>query len=135
MQKIVLFFAFFLIPALSQASDQEKKTLKRNSVGNQEVELSYGISLDRDCQPLFPIRIAVVKPPRHGVVRERSVEKHTSFKQDNPRHACNTKKSAGIAAFYQAKDKFKGIDRFQFAIVYFDGTSELYDVEMTVWGP
>jgi len=128
---VIGLFPIFVAPIEAQ----ERKTLKRNSVGNQEIELSYGISLDRSCQPHGPIRIAVVRRPKHGRVLERPIERHTSFKTDNPRHVCNTKLSPGMAAFYQANDKFSGVDRFQFAIVYYDGTSELYDVEMVVWRP
>jgi hypothetical protein len=136
MFKLVLGLAIGLLSILAAPTEaQERKTLKRNSVGNQEIELSYGISLDRSCQPLGPIRIAVVRRPKHGKVLERPIERHTSFKMDNPRHTCNAKPSPGVAAFYQANDKFSGIDRFQFAIVYYDGTSELYDVEMVVWRP
>jgi hypothetical protein len=136
MQRKVQKIGVLLSLALSTVAYAESEgpfTFKRSAVGNQEIYLQRGQHLDRDCTPHFPIRIAAIIPPKNGQIIEREVEVFSNFGKDSERIPCNEKRSKAIAAFYRANDNFKGSDNFEFIIVFFDGTSRRYKIEMTVW--
>lgn len=121
--------------AEAAAQDRKDKKLQRSAVGSQEIQLEYMFNLDPGCKSYGEIRFVVLAPPKNGAVTFKPVEMFPSFKQDNPRHACNKNKVMAQAAFYAAREGFKGTDKFRFAIVFHDGEAWTYDVDMTVWGP
>lgn len=119
--------------AVSPAQAEEPKKLSLNAVGDQEIQVTNGISLARDCLPRSGPRVGIIEAPRHGKLTERPVDMFTSYKADNPRAPCNERRTRGIGAYYKAKPGFRGIDRFRFVLVYYDGTAETYQVEIKVW--
>lgn len=132
--KLLLILTLFLAAGLPGAVAQDKKTLKLNAVDTQEVQMQYGYSLEEDCTPHPMSRIAILKPPRGGKVTMREIELFPRYGSDNVRHPCNKTRTKAVAAFYQAQPKFRGTDRFSFAIVYYDGTARVYETEVVVWG-
>lgn len=125
-------FVFFVISA-SGVLAQQNKPLQLFAVGDQEIMVRRGISLEQDCKPNTPIKIAIIKPPKNGTLSEASRPGYSNYTKENPRFACNSKPVESITALYRAKSGFKGRDRFEFAIVYHDGTFSRYAVDMTVW--
>ncbi|MGL5447280.1 MAG: hypothetical protein ACRDBL_08240 [Rhabdaerophilum sp.] len=127
-----------LIVASTPACAQQKRKssneqLKLTAVADQEIELRSGLSLDRNCEPYEMARVAIIRAPKNGSVTEEFRERYSSFGPNNPRKVCNDKKSKATYALYRAKPGFQGTDRFTFAIIYYDGKADVYDVEMTVW--
>lgn len=121
-------------PALAQQKRKSSgEPLKLSAVANQEIELRSGLSLDRLCNPYEPARVAIIRAPRNGTVTEELRERYSTYGSDNPRKICNDRKWKATYALYRAKPGFQGVDRFRFAIVYYDGNTDVYDVEMTVW--
>lgn len=107
--------------------------LKLNAVAGQEIFLRHGMSLERDCTPLRPIRVVVTKPPKGGTVTSREIQSFPNYERENVRFKCNSERHAAMAAYYTANDTFKGTDHFSFAVIYYDGEARFYDVEMVVW--
>ncbi len=125
----------FMANAGAIAQDHKNKKLQKSAVGDQEVQLEYMFNIDRDCKPYGEIRFVILKPPANGTVTFRPYVVASAFKQDHQSYHCNKNKSVATAAYYVAKPGFKGTDKLKFAIVFHDGESWTYDVEMTVWGP
>jgi hypothetical protein len=134
LSSLVFLMACLASPALAQQKRKSSnELLKLSAVANQEIELRSGLSLDRNCDPYEMPRIAIIRAPKNGTVTEEFRERYSSFGPNNPRKICNDKKSKATYALYRAKVGFEGVDRFTFAIIYYDGKADLYDVEMTVW--
>jgi hypothetical protein len=134
LSSLVFLVSCLAIPALAQQKRKSNNELvKLSAVASQEIELRSGLSLDRNCDPYEMPRIAIIRAPKHGAISEEFRERYSSFGPDNPRKICNDKKSKATYALYRAKQGFQGVDRFTFAIVYYDGKTDVYDVEMTVW--
>lgn len=122
-------------PAGHAQAQVVKKSVKKTAAGAQEIELDHAYHLTRDCAGEGPIRVALINPPRHGALQERATEVYPAFKQDSPRFACNQKKVPATAAFYKAKEGFRGVDKFVFALVFSDGEMWRYEAEVTVLAP
>jgi hypothetical protein len=131
---LVLLAGALAMPAFAQQKRKSNnEPLKLTAVASQEIEMRSGLSLDRNCDPYEMPRVAILRAPKHGSVTEEFRDRYSSFGPNNPRKICNDKKSKATYAIYKAKAGFQGVDRFTFAIVYYDGNSDVYDVEMTVW--
>lgn len=115
------------------AAESEQFSLKRAAVGTQEIHVQHGLHLDQDCQPRLPIRVGIITPPRNGRITERDIELHSNYAKDTQYAACNEKKSRAVAAYYRANENYKGPDSFEIIIVFYDGTSRRYKVDMTIW--
>lgn len=130
----VFLLSLIMFSGAALAQTQPKpKIVKLSALAEQEIELRSGLSLNLSCEPLRPTRVAVIKAPANGTVFERDKEMFSNFAKDNPRFSCNEKKSLGVIAVYKSKPDFRGVDKFSFAVVYYDGRADIYDVEMTVW--
>lgn len=116
-------------PALAN----EPKKLSLNAVGDQDIQVTNGISLARDCVARSGPRVGIIEAPKHGRLTERPVDMFPTYKADNPRFPCNERRIKGVGAYYKAKPGFRGNDRFRFALVYYDGTAEFYSVDIKVW--
>jgi hypothetical protein len=129
----LLFAPALVCLASTSALALNKETLKLYAVGDQEIMLRRGISLDTACTPTGPIKIAIIRPPRNGKLTERSIKDFPAYAKDSIRFGCNKKQVDAMAAYYKANPGFKGKDQFEFAIVYYDGDASRYHVEITVW--
>lgn len=124
----------FLLACVVQAQAQQKPTpLKLSAVAGQEIEMQTGMSLNRACENMGIARLGIVKPTKNGTITERPKEFHSTFSRENMRYVCNDKKSPGMAVYYKPNDGFKGVDKFVFSIVYYDGTASIYNAEIVVW--
>lgn len=125
------------LPAFSQARKNQRQSnaelLKLTAVGTQEIEIRSGMSLDLNCELLGQARVAIIRAPQNGTVLEQQRDRFPNFGNANPRRICNDKRTKATFAIYRANPGFQGVDRFRFAIVYYNGESNIYDVEMTVW--
>lgn len=123
------------LPAEAQSKNRkrENELLKLTSVGTQEIELRSGMSMDLNCELLGQARVAIIRAPQNGTILEQQRDRFPNFGDSNPRKICNDKKMKATYAIYRANSGFQGTDRFTFAIVYYNGESNIYDVEMTVW--
>ena len=130
-----LLVAAMALPAAAQGRDRKSKAdlLKLTAVGSQEIELRSGMSLDLNCELLGRARVAILRAPKNGEILEQQRDRFPNFGDSNPRRICNDKKTKATYAIYRAKAGFQGMDRFRFAIVYYNGEFNTYDVEMTVW--
>lgn len=130
---LILGLAVAATPALAQQKRKSSnEQIKRAAITDEPVELRSAMSLDRNCDPYDMPRVAIIRAPKNGSVMEEFHERYSKFGQENPRSICNDKKSKATYVFYQSRPGFEGIDRFTFAIVYYDGKSDVVDVEMTV---
>ncbi len=129
----LVYALLFGISAATPSLAQEIKVTQLFAVGDQEILLRRGISIDRDCVPHKSTKIAIIRKPQHGTIKEYTQAVYPNFNKDNARSACNDRRVDALAAYYQAKPGFKGKDSFEFAIVYFDGTATRAKIEMTVW--
>ncbi len=55
------------------------------------------------------------------------------FGNEEPYKKCSLRRTKVLSVIYSAKEGYKGPDRFSFLLVYSDGASRRYDVEMTVY--
>lgn len=122
------------MPASAQGKRKSgNEVIKLTAVASQEIELRSALSLDRNCDPYELPRLAIIRAPQNGAITEDIRERYSNFGSNNARKICNDKKSKATYALYRAKPGFQGVDRFTFALIYYDGKADVYDVEMTVW--
>lgn len=128
-------FIAMCLAVLPQAVFAQNKThqLRRFAVGEQVIRMTYVQHLDVDCTPMGKIRMIIIRAPENGTVKSEEIQVLSSFEKDNPRFICNEKRTPALNFSYQAKEGFKGDDRFTFAAVFYDGTVWRYDAVITVY--
>lgn len=128
---IFAFLALFVLQAKTWAENE--KPLVVFAVGDQEIMLRRGISLEINCEANPLARVAIILPPKNGKITERRIEDFPNYEKENARFPCNERRVPAVAAYYKPNSGFKGVDHFEFAIVYFDGTASRFKGSITVW--
>jgi hypothetical protein len=106
--------------------------LTRAAAAGQEMRIGFLASIDPDCAPKPVASARIVEGPEHGEVTVREDTGFTNFAKDNPRSACNTRRSDGTAVLYRSQEGYTGKDTVAVEIVYADGheTSARYAIDV-----
>lgn len=131
--RFILSITGCLLASAACAQAQKVERMKLHAVGDQEILLRRGYSVDNNCVPLLPTKIAIITAPKNGTITERPVNGFPSYDKDNSRFKCNEKRVEGVGAFYKAKPGFKGVDKVEFGIVYYDGDISRFSADISVW--
>jgi hypothetical protein len=113
----------------AEAQNQRNKW-QRAAVGTQPIELVFATHIDMDCKSKGESRLVISQAPKNGLL---TGSQHQGFSEFTGAHAkCDDKKVDGLRVVYVASPGFKGKDKFSFIVVYSDGETRRYDVDMTV---
>ncbi|MBN8532700.1 MAG: hypothetical protein J0L51_01295 [Rhizobiales bacterium] len=114
----------------AEAQNQRHKW-QRAAVGTQPIELVFATHIDMDCKSKGESRLVISQAPKNGLL---TGSQHQGFSEFSGSYAkCEDRKVDGLRVVYAASPGFKGKDRFTFIVVYSDGETRRYDVEMTVY--
>lgn len=131
MNRLLLLFVFLFSTVPGSAEDE--KPLNLFAVGDQEIFLRRAVSLEVSCEAHPLAKVAVIAAPKNGKITERKIETFPSYGKNNSRSKCNENKTPATAAYYQANPGFKGVDKFEFVFVYYDGTVSRFKGKIKVW--
>jgi hypothetical protein len=129
MNRLILVLAALVLASQAQAQNQRNKW-QRAAVGSQPIELVFATHIDLDCKAKGESKLVVERAPKNGLL---TGSQHNGFSEFTGAYAkCDDKKVDGLRVVYAASPGFKGKDRFVFIVVYSDGETRRYDVDMTV---
>lgn len=132
MHKLILAL-FFIFHAPVVMAEEKPVKLQRFSAGAQNIQLVFATYIEKDCSSKGESRLAIVTPPRHGKLTSSPAVDFSNFGETGAHAKCNDKKIPGLKVHYLANDGFKGKDKFAFLVIYMDGDTRRYEVDMTVW--
>jgi hypothetical protein len=75
--------------------------------------VGFFTSLNPDCSAVGEIEARLIKQPGNGTVDLENGTGFTNFPENNQRHPCNLKPSAGVRVNYTSKEDFIGKDTFE----------------------
>ncbi len=106
--------------------------LTRAAAAGQEIRVGFLARINPDCASHPITNVRIVEGPEHGEATVKDDTGFTNFGKDNPRFACNTQRSDGIAVLYRGQDGYAGKDYVTVEIVYADGheTSTRYAIDV-----
>ncbi len=119
--------------ALAQTSSGETRHWARYAAGTQPIRLHHASHIRPDCEPMGEIRMAVPIPPKNGTLKAVPESAFTDFGNEEGYKDCSSRKTQGVTVYYQANEGFKGKEKFSFLIIFSDGGSRLYQIDMTVY--
>lgn len=119
--------------ALAQASPAQTQHWARYAAGTQPIRLHHASHIRPDCEPMGEIRMAVPIPPKNGTLKAVPESAFTEYGNEEGYKDCSLRKTKGVTVYYQANEGFKGKENFSFLIVFSDGGSRLYQIDMTVY--
>jgi transglutaminase-like putative cysteine protease len=108
-------------PAAPAGSDARE--IRRTAVAGRPLNVDFLYALDPDCSSLGVAGVRIIDQPKHGKL---TVEKGSGFpryEEDNPREACNRRRSEGMRVTYQPEPAYLGPDSATIDVVYGDGRS------------
>lgn len=113
----------------AEAQNQRHKW-QRAAVGTQPIELVFATHIDLECKSKGESKLVISQAPKKGLL---TGSQHQGFSEFNGAYAkCDDKKVDGLRVVYTASPGFKGKDKFVFLVVYSDGETRRYEIDMTV---
>lgn len=106
--------------------------IKRAAVVDQPLQLDFLYAINPDCSSIGVARIRTIEEPKHGKMAIEQTTGFSNFPQDNPRFACNRRRSEGMLMSYRPEPGYLGPDTVIVEVVYGDGTSRQRRYAITV---
>ncbi|MCU0817938.1 MAG: hypothetical protein MUF11_01340 [Beijerinckiaceae bacterium] len=132
-----LLFALVILPAGAQAQQGQARdpvfNWVRYAVGTQPLRLYHAGHVRIDCEPMGEIRMVLPLAPQNGTVEAVPSMDFVNYGNEEPYKKCSARRTRGVTVTYKAREGYRGPDKFSFLLVYSDGTSRRYNVEMTVY--
>lgn len=112
-------------PAQPSTSPAALETLefKRTAAVDQPLQVDFLYSLNPDCSSIGVVSVRTIEEPKHGKLTIGEGSGFSSFPQDNPRQACNRRRSEGMLMYYRPEPGYLGSDSVTVDIIYGDGAS------------
>jgi hypothetical protein len=118
----------FANPAVAE---NQRHKWQRAAVGTQPIALVFATHIDMDCKTKGESKLVILQAPKNGLL---TGSQHQGFSEFTGAYAkCDDKKVEGLRVLYTAKPDFKGKDKFTFMVVYSDGETRRYEIDMTVY--
>jgi hypothetical protein len=95
--------------------------VRRTAVAGQLLDVDFLYALNPDCSSVGVAGVRTVEAPGHGKVTIREGSGYSSFAQDNPRQACNRRRSEGMVVHYQPEPEYLGRDSVTVEVIFSDG--------------
>src|SRR5262249_32589512 len=108
--------------------------IKLTAVLDQPLQVAFLYSINPDCSSIGVARVLTVEEPKHGKLTIEKKSGFTSFPQENPRSACNRRRSEGMTVSYQPEPGYLGADSVALEVIYGDGNYAKRQYAITV-GP
>lgn len=79
------------------------------------------------------IRMIAPNPPKNGTLETVERFDFVDYGETENYKKCTEKRTNGLSVYYQAKENYKGDEKFSLLIVYSDGSSRRYEIDMTIY--
>jgi len=110
----------FMALALSAGTAQAQYASKVAAAG-KPLELYWAASVNPDCSANGTPTIKVTESPSHGRVTINRTGVFATFSAANVRQRCNTRRVAGVKAFYTSQRGYQGPDRVALDVIWPSG--------------
>ena len=97
--------------------------VKRTAVVDEPLQVDFLYSINPDCSSVGAVNIRTIEEPKHGTLTITNGSGFSNFAQDNPRQACNRRRSEGMLIYYRSESGYLGPDSVTVDIIYPDGIS------------
>jgi hypothetical protein len=101
----------------------ETLEIKRTAAADQPARLDFLYAINPDCSSVGVASVRTIEEPKHGKLTIGKGSGFSSFRQDNPRQACNRQRSEGMLMYYQPEPGYLGSDSLTVDVIYGDGNS------------
>jgi hypothetical protein len=101
-------------------------------VADLPLQVQFLYAINPDCSPIGVAGVRVVEAPSHGKLTIDKGTGFTSYPQDNPRQACNRRRSDGMLVHYQPEAEYLGPDSVTIDVVFGDGGSRKWPYAIAV---
>jgi hypothetical protein len=79
----------------------ETLEIKRTAVVDQVLQIDFLYSINPDCSSIGVASVRTIEGPQHGKLTIGKGSGFTNFPQENPRQACNRRRTEGMLMYYQ----------------------------------
>lgn len=86
-----------------------------------EVRLGFVTALNPDCTEIPGTIVKLITAPAHGRFRQERSTGFSDFTRNNPRAACNARRTPGLQLRYAADPNYRGSDSFSYDRYTTDG--------------
>ncbi|MCA3650199.1 MAG: hypothetical protein IOB85_03850 [Methylobacterium sp.] len=131
---VALLFALAILPSVAAAQARnETYNWLRYAVGTQPLNFLHAGHVRKNCEPIGQIRMVLPVPPQNGKVEAIQKADFVEFGNKGAFRKCSERRTPGITVIYRATEGYRGSDRFSFQLVYSDGSTRRYNVDMTIY--
>jgi hypothetical protein len=119
--------AFMLSGAAAEAGYAYKV-----AAAGRPLQLYWATSVNPDCSSAGSVTIKLAEPPSHGRVTISRTGVFPNFSAANARQHCNTRRVAGVKAFYVSQRGYQGPDRVALDVIWPSGRYVRHNVSIGV---
>jgi hypothetical protein len=102
------------------------------AAAGKPLQLYWATSVNPDCSSAGAVTMKVAEPPSHGRVTISRTGVFPNFSAMNVRQRCNTRRVAGVKAFYTSRRGYQGPDRVAIDVIWPTGRYLRHDVSIAV---
>jgi hypothetical protein len=99
---------------------------------DQPLWVDFLYSINPDCSSVGVASVRTIEEPKHGKLTIAKGTGFSNFPQDNPRKACNRRRSEGMLMYYRPENGYLGQDSVTVDVIYGDGNSRKRHYAITV---
>jgi hypothetical protein len=101
-------------------------------VVDQPLPADFLYAINPDCSSIGVASVRTLEAPQHGKLTIAKGSGFSNFPQDNPRHACDRRRSEGMLMFYRPDPGFLGADSVTVEVLFGDGGARKRHYAITV---
>jgi hypothetical protein len=102
------------------------------AAAGRPLELTWATSVNPDCSSAGAVTMKLVESPSHGRVTISRTGVFPNFSAANVRQRCNSRRVAGMKAFYTSQRGYQGPDRVAIDVIFPTGRYERHDISIAV---
>jgi hypothetical protein len=101
----------------------ETLEVKRVATVDQPLQVDFLYSINPDCTSIGVASVRSIEEPKHGKLTIGKGSGFSNFAKDNPRQACNRRRSEGTLMYYRPDPGYLGPDSLTVDVIYGDGVA------------
>jgi hypothetical protein len=106
---------------LATVAAAQAQSASRAAASGMPLKLYFASSTNPDCTAAGHPTIKLVAAPQHGHTRITAARDFVTFRENNVRSVCNTRRVAGTAAHYVSQRGYVGFDSTTIEVIWPSG--------------
>ena len=106
--------------------------LKRIAAVDQPLLADFLYAINPDCSSIDIASVRTLEAPAHGKLTIAKGSGFSNFPKENPRHACDRRRSEGMLMYYRSEPGYLGADSVTVEVIFGDGGSRKRHYAITV---